>query len=498
VRFPRNKFSRVNFLNRRRRRKESLTSCVVKGMRLLTSSPTEFRDAGLFSNWLAQCAMGLSLLVFSGCATYHPKPLPTAPDMVGSPELMVPASKLDLPGLKPHPFNPAKGLDETAVITLAVLNNPDLKAARLQAGVAGAQVLEAGLLPDPQVSGGLSRSPEHTGYDISLGEDLQALITRGAARAAAEAHKRQVNLEILWQEWQVAERARELFIQTRANSELHQVWASSRDLLKDRDRRDEAALERGDATAATVAADLAALADADTNLRRLQLQANQTHHELNQLLGLKPEVQLRLIGGNKIQPLSHEEFQTAVAALPQRRADLLALQAGYQSQEQLLREAVLAQFPAMSAGVDQARSAEEGIHTIGFTVNVTLPLFNRNRGQIAIQRATRALLYQTYQARLDQTAGEADQVWQATQIMARQLHDLESHLPALKEIALAAKRSYQQGNLDFAAYVNQQSDFLVAHAEIIRLRASLAQAQAALNTLLGLPLNEPSSAGAPR
>lgn len=466
-------------------------------MRFLTSSPTEFRNARLFSNWLGRWAIGLSLLVFSGCATYHSKPLPTATDLARTPALTIPASQFEIPGLKPHSF-PTNGLDETAVVTLAVLNDPELKAARLRAGVAGAQVLEAGLLPDPQVSGDLARSALFTGYSISLGEDLQALITRGAARAAAEAHQRQVNLEILWQEWQVAERARELFIQIRADSELQRILASARDLSAERYRRDEAALEQGDATAATVSPDRVALADAGTNLRQLQLQANQAHYELNQLLGLKPGVQLRLIGGSKIQPLSREEFQTAVAALPHRRADLLALQAGYQSQEQLLREAVLAQFPAMSAGVDQARSAEEGIHTIGFTVNVTLPLFNRNRGQIAIQRATRALLYLTYQARLDQTVSEADQVWQATQIMARQLRDLESHLPALKEIALAAKRGYQQGNLDLAAYVNLQSNFLTARADAARLRGSLEQARAALNTLLGLPLHEPPSAGAPR
>ena len=498
MRFPRNKFSRVNVLNRRKRHKESLTSCFAKGMTFLTSSPAEFRSARLFSNRLGQCAIGLSLLVFSGCATYHSKPLPSEPDLVRLSALTVPVSKFDLPGLQPHPFNPAKGLDETAVITLAVVNNPDLKAARLRAGVAGAQVLEAGLLPDPQVSGGLARSALFTGYSIGLGEDLQALITRGAARAAAEAHRRQVNLEILWQEWQVAGRARELFIQTRADSELQRLLSSTRDLFAERYRRDEAALEQGDAAAATVSADLAARAGADTNLRQFQLQANQTHHELNQLLGLKPGVQLRLIGGNKIQPLSREEFQAAVAAVPHRRADLLALQAGYQSQQEKLREAILAQFPAMSAGVDQARSAEEGIHTIGFTVNVSLPIFNRNRGQIAIQRATRALLYQNYQARLDQTASEADQVWQATQIMARRLPDLESQLPALKGTAMAAEQSCRSGNLDLAAYVNLQSNFLTAQADAVRLGASLEQARAALNTLLGLPFTEPSSAGAPR
>jgi outer membrane protein TolC len=38
------------------------------------------------------------------------------------------------------------------IATIAVLHNPDLKAARAKVGVARAQAFAAGLLPDPQLS----------------------------------------------------------------------------------------------------------------------------------------------------------------------------------------------------------------------------------------------------------------------------------------------------------------------------------------------------------
>ena len=439
-----------------------------------------------FSNWVLPGAIGIGAALISGCATYHPNPLPTAPDLARSPALTVPTDTFTLPRLPPHPF-PTNGLDETAVITLAVFNNPDLKTARLQAGVAGAQLLEAGLLPDPVVSGGFARSPLHTGYNIGLSEDIQALITRGAARAAAKAHTRQVNLDILWQEWQVAEKARELFIQSLADDQLQRVLTATRALFADRYHQDEAELQQDNVTANTVSADLTALADADANLRQLQLDINLTSHDLNQLLGLRPDAELLLIGQSESRPLSRKEFEAALVALPHRRADLLALQAGYQSQEQRLREAILAQFPSMSAGVQQARSAEEGVHTVGFTVNVTLPIFNRNRGQIAIQHATRMVLYQTYQARLDQSVSEADQIWQAAQIMISQLRELDARMSALKTTAAAAEQSFQQGNLEAGNYVNLKANFLTEQAKAIRLRSSLSQAQSALTMLLGLP-----------
>jgi len=441
------------------------------------------------SRWMQYTACLFALLA-SGCAKYRPVALPTAPDLTKTPSLTVPASQFLLPGLKPHPF-PKDGLDETSIVTLAVFDNPDLKAARSQAGVADAQLLEAGLLPDPVLSVGFATSALNYGYDAALSEDIQALITRGAARAAAVAHRRQVNLDILWQEWQVAEKARELFIQARADDRLQRVLNANRDLLARRYRQDNRAMQKGDLTLSTVSADLAVLVNADTSLRQLQLNANLTRHQLNQLLGLKPSVQLRLIGPDIAQPLSQEEFETAVAALPHRRADLLALQAGYQSQEQSVRRAILAQFPALSAGVDKSRDPAEGVNTFGPSVSLTLPLFNRNRGQIAIQRATRAVLRQTYQARLDQAASDADQVWQATRIMQCQLRDLDARLPILEKTAAAADQSFRQRNLDAGLYVNVKSSVLAKQAEAIRLQASLDNAQSALKTLLGLPFGSP-------
>ena len=440
--------------------------------------------------------IGLTIItLISGCATDHQKPLPTAPDFGSVERLAVPVSRLDLPGLAPHSFNPKNGLDEATVMTLAVVNNPDLKAARLKAGVAHAQILEAGLVPDPVVSGGLSLSTMHTGYDIGLSEDIQALITRGAAKAAAKAHERDVNLQILWQEWQVAEKARQLFIQTWADNELQPLLATNRDLLAELYRAQEAQLQRNHITASSMTADFTALTDASTQLRDAEIQANDNRHALNQLLGLKPEAAIKLAGRGEVALPSPEKFRQALAALPHRRPDLLALQAGYQSQEETLRRAVLAQFPAMSAGVRQSRDPVEGINTVGVTINVTLPLFNRNRGQIAIERATRAELLQEYQARLDQAANEADQVWNAAHILSRQLHDLDGSLSVLEQSATGAERSFRSGNLARAQYFTVQSAFLTQQANEIRLRANLERASSALNALICLAFNNDSRGG---
>lgn len=433
--------------------------------------------------------LAASAALLCGCATYHAEPLPAAPDLARAPPLTMPAASFGRPQLRPAPFDPARGLSETNIIMLAVADDPQLEAERLRAGVARAQLLEAGLLPDPQLSGGMSWSAVRTGYDAALAQDIQALLTRGAARRAAAAHGRQVSLEILWREWQVAERARQLYIRIEALAALRSVLEERRSLLGRLHHRDEASLERGDVTAAGVAADFDAWRAAEADWRSFELEDNQARHALDELLGLEPGVRLRLRAASPVQrPLSAAEYRAALAALPHRRPDLLALQAGYRSQEEKLREAILAQFPLMSAGIEKARSAEEGVQTFGFNVTLTLPVFDRNRGAIAIRRASRAYLHQSYQAALDDAASQADEIRRAAQIMRRQLGLLEGRVRGLERTAAAAKSSLGRGELGLAAYARVQSNSLAAQSEVIRLRAALEQAQSALGMVLALPL----------
>lgn len=433
--------------------------------------------------WIAAACGAL----LCGCATYRPEPLPTRPDLARAPALTVPAADLGVPGLKPQRLDPAAGLTETNIVTLAVLENPRLKAARLRAGIARAQLLEAGLLPDPRISGGLAKSSFLTGYNALLSQDIQALVTRGAAEGAARAHLKQVNLEILWQEWQVAERARELFIETRTLARLRGLLNRRRNLLGRVYRQDEASLARRYLTASAVTADFLAWNAAEAQWRALQLRENQTRHALDALLGLAPGAHIRLAGMPRMPPVTRAQFRSALAALPRRRPDLMALRAGYHSEEERLREAILGQFPLLDAGIVKTKDPQDGVQSLGFNVTVTLPLFNRNRGPIAVGRASRAYLRQAYQASLDETVNQADEVWRATLIERGQLASLERRLGGLKRQAAAAKESLRRGSSTLTAYARLKSEALATEAQAIELRSSLAQAQAVLAMLLAQP-----------
>jgi outer membrane protein TolC len=418
-----------------------------------------------------------------GCATYHPAPLPGRADLM--PSVTVAASAIEQTGSGRRAIDPEAPLDEETVATIAILNNPDLKAARAKAGVANAQVFAAGLLPDPQLSVGLNHSAEHGGYDVGLSQELQSILTRGARREAAHAQARQVNLDILWQETQVAEKARELFIQLSAEPKVRELLVRTRDVLAKRYERDQSAMLQSAATATTVAADASALAGIDAQLRDRALQTNDADHALHALLGLQPDAAIHLGPMAKAAVPTQAQIDAIVAAMPKRRADLLALREGYASQEATVRAAILAQFPAVSLGVDRARSAEEGVKTVGLSISVILPLFNRNRGQIAIERATREQLRVEYQARLDQAVNDADRLWHSIQLLAAHDHQLEASIATMKQPAEAAEREFTAGNLTLDQYADLLPTLYAQEIEAIRVRTALAQADAALGLISG-------------
>ena len=164
----------------------------------------------------------LCLLV--GCSQYQSKALidEAVQQQLETPaaqQLSIQAGQIRHPLLKPVPFNIEDGLSPDEAAILAVLRNPELRAARDHHGIANAQLLQAGLLPNPTLSynfaalsGGLDQG-KVTGLGLGLGWEVTSLITQSNKLIAAEAEQQSVDLHIAWQEWQIAQGAKTAFYQ---------------------------------------------------------------------------------------------------------------------------------------------------------------------------------------------------------------------------------------------------------------------------------------------
>jgi outer membrane protein TolC len=434
-------------------------------------------------------ACAAAALAVSACASYAPLPLGPGEGAAGVAQLVAPTAGMPLPSLATHRFDPADGLDVTETAMLAVANSPALKLKRDELGIARAQAFAAGLLPDPQLSLGAD-FPQHSGsglttaFNLGLSEDIGALLTRSSRRAAARTQAQQVNLDLLWAEWQTVVQARLLFDQVLNLRAQQARLASEQAALEQVTPYVQAALDAGNLTYDSASAGLNAAADVSKQQADNAVALHQADSDLHVLLGLAPGAALDLVGTPYRVTPTPAQLQQALADLPRRRPDLLALQAGYHSQEEKLRAAVLAQFPALNIGFNTARDTS-AIYTHGFSVGITLPLFDRNRGNIAVERATRQQLKDDYASRVLTTRSDMQRLAADLAALAQRERGLAAHAQQLADARRAAEQSWRQGLLDWPTWLAIRSQSLAADLELLAVQQQQATQSIALEALLG-------------
>lgn len=432
----------------------------------------------------------ITLFLLGGCATYQPQPLPEHAPLRKNLHLLVAKVNRSIkPGNDRYRVNLNDGLDLTEVAIIAVLDNPDLKARRAQLKVAGAQAFAAGLLPDPQLATNIDH-PTTAGYSnglgLGLGYNIIPLITRQARISAAQGTHTKVQLQLLWQEWQVIQQARSLAVRFQLEQQRLTLLRTMHKLYQQRYQYSRQGLIDGNVTLDVNGTDLTALVDSFSQISQLEQQHNRTQHNLHHLLGLQADVVISLAKLPAETSIDRTSIQARLKILPTIRPDLLALKAGYQAQEDRVRAAILAQFPSFSIGINRARDTSN-VYTGGFSISLNLPLFSGNRGAIAIARATRGQLSEEYQARLAQTQTDVSRLMTLQSIIEDQRHHLQTYLPRLKKLVERARRAYRQGDIDALTFINMESTWVNKRLEQITLKQTQWENRIALQTLLALP-----------
>ncbi|MBN8829368.1 MAG: TolC family protein [Sphingomonadales bacterium] len=433
----------------------------------------------------------LALLLAGGCAHYAPMPLEPMPAALNAPIASVlaeQADKISRPWLNPVTLDLSAPLTPDAIATLAVVNNPDLKAARARAGVSDAQVFAAGLLPDPNVSLGANKvlaGPDPF-LDLAnaLSFDINALRTRGVTREKAKANARQVRLDLAWLEWQTAGQARIQAVRIQsleAQLALAGQSVESQQWLFERTRE---AAARGDVSGDRLQTARVAALDAQSKLRTVQTDLATARSELSKLLGLPPGAlpQLAPVALPEPPPQTDVLFDLARAD----RTDLQALQAGYAAQEAAVHKAVLDQFPTLNLTVNANRDSA-GNTLAGPAVDFTLPLWNRNRGGIAVERATRAALKAEYDARLFQARADIVAAEAGLALAFRQRADAQKGLPTLQTYSRASRRAAERGDLSQETAIAAEQALRDRLMQIAQSEQAIREQMIALELLTGTP-----------
>lgn len=417
-------------------------------------------------------------LLLGGCAHYTTLPLATQPPLAPAPSIATPLSVAD-------------------VTALALADNPDLVAARAKRGVAKAQVKQAGILPNPQVSGAflplLAGAGSVPAWSLGLSQNIRALLTYRPVQRGAQDSARQVAADVVWQEWQVAGKARQLAAGLMLAQASRPSLAAALELLRARCARLDAALAAGNVTLATAAPDRAATDSARTALDTLDQKILTMHHQLAALLGLVPDAPLPLAPTPDLPPFDPAAIAAMVPGLADRRPDLLALRLGYAAADEQVRAAILAQFPDLVLG-GGVNSDNARVINGGPNVQLGLPLFDRNQGNVAIARATRAQLHAEYAARLAAATGEVAALLGEYRQLEAQLATARRTLPAAQDAARHAEAAFGRNLLDERSFVDLLTARLAREQDIMTLEQQLLDRRIAIQTLVGdgLPAIPPS------
>ncbi len=437
-----------------------------------------------------------AILLIPGCATYHPLPIePAAVREALTPPpgsvLKVEAEKIQHPILKPVEIEPHKGLTPDAAAIIAVLIHPGLRAERDKRGIASAQLYQAGLLPDPQFSGSLDIPTAGTtgdtvnAFGLTLSYDVFSLITRGPMIDSAQAHASSVALDVAWQEWQVAEAAKQHTLRLSLLEHEMAVISEEENALQENYRTVLKGFDMHDQTLIDLSAARSSLERVHLSVLGIKQRIVQERFALNQAIGFPPEHEIHLRPG--ILPPGMAAIPPAdqlTAGIADRRLDLLALKTGYNSQEAQVRVAILEQFPAVNIDLNEARDTGNVV-TTGPAVTFTLPFFNRNRGSIAVERATRKQLYDEYISRFYDAESTIPQLRADLAELQAQIDATLSYLPSQEALVKTYHEALLQGNADVLSYYNARDELVTTRISLLDLNIQFVDQFVALEIAAG-------------
>ena len=429
-----------------------------------------------------------SIIGLGGCVSYSPKPIDTHFSFESASQLIAryrdqnSSSSIAV-------LNPSKGVDGAQLAVLAVFNNPALQLARADANISHAQLFAAGLFPDPTVGYSIlnpvgSIPGSASGTFMGIGYDLSSLWFRGINQAVARHETEKVDLGVLWLEWQSVAEAMMLYYQS-VNLEKQSVLLMQyHSLYGSQLRSSRVAYTKSLVSSDVLSSNITLLDGIDKLIQDNNQQKNKTSSSIAALLGIDSGSEVPLQEGFELRTFSDDEIQKSLLKLDEIRPDLIALRIGYDAQEERVRKAVWAQFPAISVSLGHETDVT-AVSTQSIGITLTLPLFERGRGAIAMEQASREKLFQEYKARQAYTRNEVQKILNDRNLYLKRLNQLQPVLKNLEEARASAVKAFGRGDIDEPTYVRYIASSLDKKMESLQVAQNIREMDIALYLLCG-------------
>lgn len=354
-------------------------------------------------------AVAVALTMLTGCQSFEPSPLnPIAHaeqwrsrDLSGE-QVRQFASRLETITNRSVAFDAADGLTLAEGELVALVYNPDLRVARLKAGVARASAEHAGRWDDPELSLDVLKitksvpDPWIVGSALSLTIPVSGRLQVEKARAEAAVHselgrvaeeewKTRRDLRATWLSWSANRLRREeterivaaLDVVVETTSKL----AESGELL-----RTEAGLFKIEQEGRRA------------DLERLRGQVQEGEQELRSLVGLSPSAPVSFVPAVNLA-----DSGQGSGDLTNTNPTLVRLRSDYAVAELTLLREIRKQYPDLVLGPQFEE--DEGQSRVGMVGAIPIPVLNSNKGGIAAARAEREVARAAFETEVERIEG---------------------------------------------------------------------------------------------
>jgi outer membrane protein TolC len=373
-------------------------------------------------------AVAAAALLLTGCQKYQAQPLDPAAHRsqwrartADHETVRLFAERLAEAGhFRAAEFDPNNGLDCAEAELVALVFNPDLRIARLKAGVSAATAEHAGLWDDPTLSFDVLHITESVSNRWVVTPGLAFTIPISGRlkveKARASAAMRAALDRVAEDEWWTRQQVRLAWLQWSATviqyDQQQRLLESMDPLVASTSRL----AESGEMLRTEAALFSIEQSQREYELRRLDGVRGEAEQRLRSLLGISPDAPIDLTPSLNIFPAEDSPADT----VSERNPSLVRLRQEYEVAEKTLQREIRKQYPDLTIG--PLYEEDQGQSRIGFFGSLPLAILNANKQGIAEAEAARQLARAAYETEYERLIGRMA----ATSLKAESLADEKS------------------------------------------------------------------------
>jgi len=384
-------------------------------------------------------------------------------------------------------------------IELALSRNQRLGAGDAAIRAAIARERQAGYLPNPRIEAeaddiglnGDERGTEASIYAVRLAQPIEL----GGKRAK---RRRIALLEVDLARWDLdsnrldlAAEVKTRFIDLLAAQERVRLVAAAHEV--GRKVRDTAAecVRSGKVSPLELTKAEVALTGRRVQSRRAERELAVARTELAVLWNAAPADAAALRAEGSLQQVPQLPDLPALEAGLGRNPDLVRWETEGQLAQAVVAHEQAARVPDIKLSAGIAHEQESGNEVVGFAISLPLPLFDRNRGNVAAALAEADKAQHLQRAAANALRAELAGQWQALQATAEEATSIEVELlPGARKALEAAQQAYRSGKLGYLDVLDAQQTLFEVEMQWLEALSTLHRTTAKVERLIGEGLGQ--------